>query len=273
MVVVIVVGVDFSQDSRTALAWAAAEGLVHRSRVVAIHAGPAVYEPLRDSPVARERRAERLPALARLVEEVAGSDVEARVVDGPPGKALVRESAEAELAVVGRHGTGPIGRAVLGSVSHEVVRHARCPVAVVPRAAHVDGYASRVVVGTDGSDHAAAAVRWAAAEANRRSVPLHVVYAVPLSGVETVFDDDANGAFVEDVAEKARAGSAGAVEVTASLSRLSPSRALLDAAGSDGLLVVGSRGRGAVARTLLGSTSAVCIEKSAGVAVVVPLAY
>ena len=266
----IVVGVDFSEDSRAALRWAVAEGRMLRSPVLALHAGHPVYEPLRDSPVARERRAELLPALSAFVDDVdpaAGREV----TDGPAWEALVERSEDAELAVVGRHGLGAVGRTVLGSVSHDVVRHARCPVAVVPRAAAAD--VARVVVGTDGSDNAAAAMRWAAAEAVRRRVPLLLVHASPMGGVEYLYDEDATRAFVEDVVAKVRHDVGGAVEVTTSVSWKSPAMAILDAAGDDSLVVVGSRGRGAVARVLLGSTSAVVIEESAGAAVVVPLTH
>lgn len=263
----IVVGIDYSEDSRAALRWAVAEGEVMRSQVIAVHTGPAVYEPLRDSTVARQRRANLLPPLEEFVGDVS---VQCRIDDGPAAHALVAASEDADLVVVGRHGLGAFGRVVLGSVSHDVVRHAHCPVAVVPRAARTD--VTEVVAGTDGSANAEVAVRWAAGEALRRGVPLHLVHAAPMGGVEYQYDEEATRAFVEDAAAKVVAD-VGAVDVRTSVSWLSAPRALLEAVTDGSLLVVGTHGRGAVARVLLGSTSSVVIEESPCTAVVVPFTH
>jgi nucleotide-binding universal stress UspA family protein len=53
--------------------------------------------------------------------------------EGDPGESIV-EAARAEradLIVVGSHGRSGVGRALIGSVSDHVVRHAPCPVLVV----------------------------------------------------------------------------------------------------------------------------------------------
>jgi nucleotide-binding universal stress UspA family protein len=49
-----------------------------------------------------------------------------------PAKALIRAGNGADLLVVGSRGLGANGDAVLGSVSHRVIRDAQCPVVVVP---------------------------------------------------------------------------------------------------------------------------------------------
>jgi nucleotide-binding universal stress UspA family protein len=48
---------------------------------------------------------------------------------------LVRRSADADLAIVGSRGYGPLRSVLLGSVSAQLVRRAACPVMVVPRGA------------------------------------------------------------------------------------------------------------------------------------------
>ena len=55
------------------------------------------------------------------------------VVGGPPGKAIltVAEDIEADLIVTGSRNRGPVARAVLGSVSTEILHGARCDVLVV----------------------------------------------------------------------------------------------------------------------------------------------
>lgn len=58
------------------------------------------------------------------------------VVVGKPAAEIVRAAGEwrADLIVVGSHGRGGLGRTLLGSVGEAVVRHAACPVLVVPAA-------------------------------------------------------------------------------------------------------------------------------------------
>ncbi|WP_167979039.1 universal stress protein [Lentzea indica] len=50
-----------------------------------------------------------------------------------PAQALVNQATNAALLVVGSHGRGPVRRALLGSVSHALVYHAPCSVAVLRR--------------------------------------------------------------------------------------------------------------------------------------------
>lgn len=61
--------------------------------------------------------------------------------EGEPAESIVEAAyaERADLIVVGSHGRGAIGRALIGSVSDEVVRHAPCPVLVV-RASRVDAH-------------------------------------------------------------------------------------------------------------------------------------
>ena len=58
---------------------------------------------------------------------------ERRIVAGEAGPAIcaVAKDVLADVVVVGSHGRGLLGRAVLGSVSDYVTRHAPCPVLVV----------------------------------------------------------------------------------------------------------------------------------------------
>jgi nucleotide-binding universal stress UspA family protein len=58
-------------------------------------------------------------------------DVEAVAVAGQPADALLAQSEEADLIVVGRRGLGGFKSLLLGSVSQQVVHHATCPVVVV----------------------------------------------------------------------------------------------------------------------------------------------
>jgi nucleotide-binding universal stress UspA family protein len=44
----------------------------------------------------------------------------------------LKAAAGADLVVVGSRGTGGVSKLLLGPVSLQVMRHARCPVAVIP---------------------------------------------------------------------------------------------------------------------------------------------
>nr|WTB35986.1 universal stress protein [Streptomyces sp. NBC_00830] len=116
-----------------------------------------------------------------------------------------------------------------------------------------------VVVGTDGSAAADSALLWAAAEAARREGPLRVVHGADTedwaahTSVETL---DRIGKAGRELLEKAAAEVARhhpGVEVTTEFSRSKPSVSLRSAAGTDGTIVVGSRGLGGFPALLLGS--------------------
>jgi nucleotide-binding universal stress UspA family protein len=144
---VIVVGIDGSDASRAALRWGAEEARLRGARLVAVYAWMFVPpQPLGDpgllampaGDIAGELSAENEAAhavLSSAVEEAIGRDtsvdVEQKIVEGDPGEALVKESAEADLVVVGSHGRSGLSAALLGSVSRHVVDHATCPVVVV----------------------------------------------------------------------------------------------------------------------------------------------
>jgi nucleotide-binding universal stress UspA family protein len=134
----IVVGVDGSATSRAALAWAVDEAKAHGAPLHIIEAldFTSVSE-LADSLTAKAREeelAEKELFLDRLATELGGQGVEITtelVLEGP-GPALVGAVGAADLLVVGATGHGPVARAVLGSVSAWVSRHASCPVVIVP---------------------------------------------------------------------------------------------------------------------------------------------
>jgi nucleotide-binding universal stress UspA family protein len=166
----IVVGVDASPGALLALTWAAEEVRLRLAILEMVHAyhGQALAAPLYfpsteglpaqatggqrppDEPPAEtaedraqfeaavRRQAEELldGLLGQLRETVKGIDVRRTVVeDRNPADALVELSGDADLVVVGSRGRGGFSSLLLGSVSHAVVLHGRCPVVVVPSGA------------------------------------------------------------------------------------------------------------------------------------------
>ncbi len=64
---------------------------------------------------------------------LAPTEAEPRLLHGDPGRAICRcaDEVDADVIVIGTRGLGGLKRAVLGSVSDHVVRHAPCAVLTV----------------------------------------------------------------------------------------------------------------------------------------------
>lgn len=71
-------------------------------------------------------------AVARARELQPSVFCEPRVIEGHPGSVLLEEARGAILLVVGSRGRGEFEGMLLGSVSHQVLHHAPCPVTVAP---------------------------------------------------------------------------------------------------------------------------------------------
>jgi nucleotide-binding universal stress UspA family protein len=69
---------------------------------------------------------------AKLREE--GVDAQAILLKGDAAKLILEKAADlpAEIIIIGSHGHGLLHKALLGSVSEAVIRHARCNVLIVP---------------------------------------------------------------------------------------------------------------------------------------------
>jgi nucleotide-binding universal stress UspA family protein len=263
----IVIGIDGSPGSAVALRWAVREAEFRQAKVTALlawglldqhHATGEEFDPAYDSRDAAE-------ALAAVVTAAVGPDVAGtiteRVVCDLPARALIDASETADLVVVGARGLGGFRRLLLGSVSEQVLHHARCPVAVVREVAEGTraGTAERVVVGVDGSEDARRALRWALDEGRARGATVQVVHAwappfVDISGLLPVSGDaDVQRAAEQVLQDMVAAADTTGVAVESVAVPGPPSAAILEAAAGAGLVVVGSRGRGGFAGLLLGS--------------------
>jgi nucleotide-binding universal stress UspA family protein len=149
----IVVGIDGSDVSRRALAWAVSEGRLRGAVVEAVYVyehTPSwqlyAYGPEGTYAIPDEALSEQEPELAQaaarraqqLVEDQVATlgvnDVEINPVaveDRRPAKALVEQASDAELLVVGSRGRGGFAGLLLGSVSQQCAQHARCPVVII----------------------------------------------------------------------------------------------------------------------------------------------
>lgn len=136
----IVVGIDGSDESKSALRWARYLAGQVGARIDAVTAwqipagSGAVAIPSEWDPEADMRA-----VLVSCVQEVfgdaltegPGEDVHLVMRRGNPAKKLLEQSRGATMIVVGSRGHGGFAGLLLGSVSSSVAAHAECPVLVV----------------------------------------------------------------------------------------------------------------------------------------------
>ncbi|MBT8159531.1 MULTISPECIES: universal stress protein [Arthrobacter] len=129
----IVVGVDGSQQSLSALRWAVDEARLRRGKVRVITAWhyPSVPSTVEDSGTNDSfHSAERVQADALKTVNAEGVDLAGLLVRDLPSMALLDAAKDADLLIVGSRGHGGFSGLLLGSVSSQVAHHAPCPVLI-----------------------------------------------------------------------------------------------------------------------------------------------
>jgi nucleotide-binding universal stress UspA family protein len=134
----IVVGIDGSEGGARALRWAMEHAAARGGAVQAITvwnwAGNEAGVPVASTPAIEMERARKTldEAVGHVVSRYPQVPLASEVVEGMPAAAMAHAARDADLLVLGSHGHSRLRHAVLGSVSEECVRAARCPVVVVP---------------------------------------------------------------------------------------------------------------------------------------------
>jgi nucleotide-binding universal stress UspA family protein len=190
------------------------------------------------------------------VPEVGFFDAVHLVVQGDPREVLTERDA-ADLVVIGPRGKSPLERLLVGSTANALLSSPPAPLVIV----RSQGPVRRVIACTDGSTHAAAAVRALA------SLPLVTRAEVIVLGVH----DD--GSPVEDGIREAKAilAEVGVDARTALEEGMVPGIVLreIDEAGAD-LVVLGTRGHTGLRRLWVGSTAS-AVAQSAPCSVLVAM--
>lgn len=302
----IVVGVDGSDQSLCALAWAVREAerrqaplhvvTAYTIPVFAASSMDAGYATVDDAVIREGAQAVINEALARV--RTRDVEIVPRVETGDPAGVLLELSEDADLMVVGSRGRGGFVGRLLGSVSSALPAHAKCPTVVVPlfcaprleeagvKPAKGKGEPSPpedqlehvVVVGVDGSEQARMASLTAAEQAMSRGLPLRVICSIPpftgsLAWIPAPFDREA---LYADIMVQLNAGKAWLqshfpqLEVNVDLRDGPPVEVLIEASRTAEMLVMGTRGRGGFAGMLLGSTSQGVLHHAKGPLLVVP---
>jgi len=247
----IVVGTAGIDSGNTAVAWAAREARLRRRALHIVHV--LEWNPAEARDAGNDTYVERVwgsstattAAATRCARDIAPEvDVTADTVIGHPAERLLELARDAELLVVGHRGRGGFAGLRLGSVGQRVAAHAACPVAVVRGLPAADG---PVVAGVDDSPAADTVLETAFTTAAARAAGLTIVrsFAAERDGAEHVLVRDQLAPWREKFPD---------VPVETLLTQEGVARALVGASSSAQLVVVGSRGRGAIRGALLGST-------------------
>jgi nucleotide-binding universal stress UspA family protein len=289
----LLIGYDGSESARGAIG--AAAGLFRGAEAVIAHVHPAPPPPETGAlarialpePMIQEglqRLREDIEANARTTVEDGVQHAAAAGLQATPCTAeavsawrTLRDLAEreaADLIVCGTRGQGAIDRFVVGSTASGLLHHADRPLLVVPEGEHpLDG---PLLAGFDGSEGARAALRFAAEHLRGREVIVAHAWRSPVrrslrgqallaSSVDVLeeYADGVDAAWRDVAVECAQEGAVFAGEHGLTAHALAPEsghgdwQTLLAAAQEAGAaaVVVGSRGRGAVASSVLGSVA------------------
>lgn len=270
----VVAGVRGSDRDDRVIVYAAAEAArlgagLHLVRVVEIDsAGWSIDTPIPFDLITQvDDTSEAQLADAVEVARATGVEVTSQLLAGTGSHELLRASAGAAEIVVGSARYGGGRRSFVGTTALSLVAHADCPVLVY---ADPCPDAAGVVVGVDGSSHSGAALDHALEAAARRGARLTVVVTWYVEVVDGMVVTTPGTPGWEQVERRYRAlveallapRAAAYPNVAVSVSvRRGPAAATLASAGAGAeLLVLGTRGRGALAGTILGSVTRKVLE-------------
>ncbi|MFH8371735.1 universal stress protein [Streptomyces sp. NPDC018031] len=282
----LIVGVDGSDQSLTALDWAVDEAARHGVELRILHASVwERYEGIRPS-FATDRPAEQVMAenvVASCTERARLRDphvkISADVLPEDPVTALVHAGHDAFAIVTGSRGRGGVPGLLLGSVSLAVAGRSMCPVFVV-RGENTRGGTGRLVLGAHDVGEDTAAVRFAFREAEVRGCVLHAVHAwrYPLhrGPAHPLLTEEATAAYEEgashtlsQVLSTAEADHPD-VEVRRRLMEGAPHKVLVHASADADLVVLGALRRHGHFGLQLGRTGHALLHHSACPVAVVP---
>ncbi len=193
-----------------------------------------------------------------------GVDVDDRVIQGQPRNVILEYAATegVSMVVMGAHGRDGIGEYLLGSTTERVANACEVPVLTVrtgegARRSYPYG---AILVPTDGSEHACAALELGAAVAARHGASLHLLSIVDelpetIDAGTVALSEDVERNYEEHLEEAAAIAREAGVEdvVTAVESGSVPREVVAYAEDGIDLVAMGTHGRSGLDRYLLGS--------------------
>lgn len=281
----VLVGADGSPESLSAVDLAVREAVLRHQPLHVVHASvwPLMNVPLEAPPGVPggglQHHAELIVQEATTRARAAAPDlaVTGEVVTGAAAAVLLGRADAASLVIVGDRGLGGFTGLLIGSVALQLASHAACPVLVARGTPDAGG---PVLLGVDGAPASDPAVGFAYEEASLRRAPLtalhawrHPVSTGPGDMLPLAYDPAEVEADEERLLAEALAGWQDKypdVAVRRQLVRGGARAALVDATRDAQLVVVGARGRGALAGLLLGSVSQAVLHHAAVPVAIVP---
>lgn len=288
----IVVGVDGTEPSERAALWAARQAAVFGKPLLLVYAmqwpvharahlhapvGIGALEPAATEEPMRRWARDMLEVLADHCRDTAGVDVRTDIFSGDPADAVILAADRVAFVVVGHSDHGGVAQFLLGSTAQRLTRS--CPWPVVVIRDEVDGRrdGGPVVVGVDGSPASARALRFAFGFATRHAAEVLVLRATD-EKISTIVEPMESG---EEAMLRNSQGPMG-TELAACAQRYPSVRhqlvsvsgpaedVLLSASAEASLVVVGSHGKGAVRRAVMGSVSHALVDRASCPVAVLP---
>lgn len=298
----VILGYDGSHQSTRALHWAAraAQRKGLPLTVITAYTVPAAIsgytDPTTDltgTSLAKQGAEDIIAEARRYLVDYPG-EVTYRIEYGDAAGVLIGLSAQASLVVVGSRGRGGFLGMMLGSVASSVPAHTEAPAVVVPASYDPETSSGQtlfspvedhrpVTVGVDGSAHGRTAALEAAEEAAARGTSLRVVLAMPPLDAALVWypelaprDPEFTRRHRQHLEKKLKDECAWLQEhfpqlqIDGEVAEGTAAEVLTAEAPRAQLTVLGTRGRGGIASTLLGSVSRAVLLKADGPVMVVP---
>ena len=272
----VVAATDFSEPAGWAVARAARICAEHRARLTLVHVlNHDWMDALRGWLGSEAGWSQRMleTAQSQLAEEAAGVQqrfgvaVQPQVIDGQPVAAIgqLAHDQQADLLVVGVHGTSPVRHWIIGTTAERLLRLAQLPLLMV-RQPPKDGY-RLALVPVDFSAWSAAATGWAQAVAPHAQWVLAHTFTVPFeeklrfAGVDAatidLYRDKARRAALLQLEALVAAQADVADRYSLCLREGDAAPAMVQEAQDRGcdLVVIGKHGRNAAEELLLGSVT------------------
>ncbi len=250
----VLIGVDEEQASQVAVDW-----VIERAKTIPMQVKLfTAFDMLVNDPVAGRGVLEA--TRDRIAAGAPGVELELEVADRSILEGLVERSADADLLVIGSHPHRRVRSVLTGAVPSALVTRSHCATVVVP-----DDWApgrSTMVLGAADDDSSDAATVWAAHEAVAHDRELVAVHAwhLPVAAMDAVTSlivqpEEIEALHVELLSRVTRrlGDTAPSVRVRTLLRHGDAALELDQVLDSAALLVLGTRGHGPVAGTLLGS--------------------
>ncbi|WP_136591002.1 universal stress protein [Salinigranum halophilum] len=241
---------------------AARHGLVIAKAVDAsVHVISVAGETERTERLAEAQARDAISKLEELIEQESDRSCHSALEHGSPYEAILSYASEndIDLIVMGTHGRRGLSRVLLGSVTERVIRLSNDPVLAVPPHAigrEREGY-DKILVPTDGSPGATAAVEHGIAIAERLGAAVRVLCVIEGErGLPPVGDPlrDEAVEVLEAVSERAADRN---VTLTTHVQPGTPHEVINEFVSAHGidLITMGTHGRSGIRRHLLGSVT------------------